>query len=148
MKLYETVFIARQDLSTAQVEALASTFDKIISTEGGQVKKTEYCGLKPMCYPIKKNRKGHYVLMNITAPPAAINEMERNMRLTEDVLRYLTVNVEGHQEGPSTLMQQAHSPRDSYRGGRGDYGSGSDHGDRDYLGDDEDIGELPGIGGE
>jgi small subunit ribosomal protein S6 len=142
MKLYENIFIARQDLSTAQVEALAAAFNKIVTDQEGQVSKTEYCGLKPLLYPIKKNNKGHYILMNLKAPAAAINEMERNMRLNEDVIRYLTVKVEEHQEGPSALMQQARSPRDSYRGGRGDYGSDSERSDREYLTDDEDISVL------
>jgi small subunit ribosomal protein S6 len=144
MKLYENVFIARQDLSTAQVEVLAAAFNKIISENQGQVAKTEYCGLKPLLYPIKKNNKGHYVLMNLKAPAVAINEMERNMRLNEDVIRYLTVKVEEHKEGPSALSHQARAPRDSYRGGRGNYGS-DDRLDRDYFLEDEDVSLVPNI---
>jgi small subunit ribosomal protein S6 len=105
MPLYENVFIARQDISAAQVEALADTFAGIVAAQGGQVAKREYWGLRNLAYRIKKNRKGHYVLFNLDAPPAAIAELERNMRINEDILRYLTIRVDALEEGPSAVMQ-------------------------------------------
>ena len=111
MPFYETVFIARQDLSPAQVEDLTKGFTKIITDGGGKVHKTESWGLKSLSYRIKKNRKGHYVLIETDTPPAALIEMERNLRLNEDILRYLTVREEALSKGPSVQME---------RGGRDD----------------------------
>ena len=118
MPLYESVFIARQDLSPAQVETLTSDVTNIITKEGGKVTKTEQWGLKTLAYRIRKNKKGHYVLINIDAPSAAIMEMERNMRINEDVLRYLSIRVDELEEGPSIMlrknaddMEGASSPR-------------------------------------
>ncbi|HVO04371.1 MAG TPA: 30S ribosomal protein S6 [Candidatus Cybelea sp.] len=105
MPFYENVFIARQDVTTAQVEALTEQFAGIVAAQGGNVTKREYWGLKSLSYRVRKNRKGHYVLLNIDAPAAAVIEMERNMRLHEDVLRQLTVRVEALEEGPSAMMQ-------------------------------------------
>src|SRR5688572_4456775 len=105
MALYENVFIARQDMSLTQVEALMERFSNIVTKNGGTVGKTEYCGLRNLAYPIKKNQKGHYALMNLTAPEAAIAEMERNMKLSEDVMRFLTVKVTEHETGPSAILQ-------------------------------------------
>jgi small subunit ribosomal protein S6 len=105
MALYENVFIARQDISSAQVDALTEQFATLIGENGGEVKKREYWGLRNLSFRIKKNRKAHYVLMNIEAPAAAVTEMERTMRINEDVLRYLTLRVEAHEEGPSAMMQ-------------------------------------------
>jgi len=105
MALYESVFIARQDISSAQTEALTEQFSQIIADNGGAVSKKEYWGLKSLAFRIKKNRKGHYVLLNIDAPAAAVIEMERNMRINEDVIRYLTVKVEQLEEGPSAMLQ-------------------------------------------
>ena len=104
MPFYENVFIARQDISAAQVDALADAFTALIGEQGGQVTKREYWGLRNLTYRIKKNRKGHYVLFNLDAPPAAVNELERTMRINEDVLRYLTVRVEELEAGPSAVM--------------------------------------------
>jgi small subunit ribosomal protein S6 len=109
MALYEHVFIARQDISPAQVETLTTEFTKIITDHEGKVGKTEYCGLRPFSYPIKKNRKGHYVVININAPHEAVQEMERSMRINEDILRFLTVRVDIHEEAPSALFQQSRS---------------------------------------
>jgi small subunit ribosomal protein S6 len=126
MSLYETVFIARQDISASQVETLTETFAALIAEGQGEVKKREYWGLRTLAFRIKKNRKGHYVLFNIDAPPAAVAEMERNMRINEDVLRYLTVRVDALEEGPSAVMQSRGSrddrPRRSYGGDRRDEG--------------------------
>ncbi len=105
MPFYENVFIARQDISSAQVEALADQFATLVTDQGGQVTKREYWGLRNLSFRMKKNRKGHYVLFNLDAPPAAVNELERNMRINEDVLRYLTIRVDALEEGPSAVMQ-------------------------------------------
>ena len=105
MSFYENIFIARQDVTAAQVEALTDAFAAILAEQGGKVTKREYWGLRNLTYRIKKNRKGHYMLLNIDAPPAAVAEMERNMRINEDVLRHLTVRVEALEEGPSAMLQ-------------------------------------------
>lgn len=104
MSLYETVVIARQDIATPQVDALADAATEIITTGGGKVTKREYWGLRNIAYRIKKNRKGHYLLLNIDAPSAAVKEMERQLSLNEDVLRYLTVRVESLEDGPSAVI--------------------------------------------
>ena len=126
MPLYECVFIARQDISSNQVEGLVGQFTGIIEENGGQVAKSEMWGLRNLAYKINKNRKGHYALLNLDAPAAAIHEMERNMRLNEDVIRYLTIRVDELEEGPSIVIQSKHSRDD--RGGRG--GRGGFRGDR------------------
>src|ERR1700751_6064256 len=130
MALYENIFIARQDISGAQVDALADTFTQLITDSGGEVKKREYWGLRNLAYRMRKNRKGHYVLMNIAAPPAAITELERTMRINEDVIRYLTLRVDQHEEGPSVIMQSRGSReerkrRDRERGGEAREGGGA-----------------------
>ncbi len=122
MALYECVFIARQDISATQVEGLVGQFSGIIEEGGGKVASSEMWGLRSLAYKIKKNRKGHYVLLNLDAPSPAVQEMERMMRLNEDVIRYLTVRVEELEEGPSVVMQSRHSRDD--RGGRGGRGGG------------------------
>ena len=94
MPLYEHVFIARQELSPQQVEELAGQFSQIITDNGGTVSKTEQWGLRNLAYKIKKNRKGHYVLLNVDAPPAALQEMERIMRINDDVIRLMTIRVD------------------------------------------------------
>lgn len=109
MAFYETVFIARQELSAAQVEALATNLTDIITEGKGAVTKTEFCGLRTLAYSIKKNRKGHYVLFNIEAPAAAVKEMERQIGLNEDILRHLTLKLEKLDEEPSALMQSKQS---------------------------------------
>ena len=105
MSLYENVFIARQDVSSAQVDSLVETFKKIISDLGGSVPRQELWGLRTMAYKIKKNRKGQYVLMYIDAPGEAIHEMERQMHLHEDVLRFLTTRVHAFDDGPTAIMR-------------------------------------------
>ena len=120
MPLYENVFIARQDISGAQVDALADTFTQLVADGGGEVKKREYWGLRNLAYRMKKNRKGHYMLLNIAAPPAAVAELERTMRINEDVLRYLTIRVDALDEGPSVIMQSRGSREDRQRRGPGD----------------------------
>ncbi|HTZ78737.1 MAG TPA: 30S ribosomal protein S6 [Stellaceae bacterium] len=130
MSFYETVFIARQDISAAQVEALADGFTQVIQDNGGKVANREYWGLRNISYRIKKNRKGHYVLLNIEAAGPAISEMERTMRINEDVLRYLTVRVEALESGPSVMMQARARGEERERGRRGGYG-GDRYGDRE-----------------
>ena len=125
MALYEHIFMVRQDASASQVEALTDQFKTILSDNGGSVAKAEYWGIKSLTYRIRKNRKAHYSLMNIDAPSAAVVEMERQMRIHEDVLRYMTIRVEEHEEGPSAMLRK--SDRDDRRGGRP---GGRDGGDR------------------
>jgi small subunit ribosomal protein S6 len=105
--LYETIFIARQDMAPSQVDALTEKFSTVIREGEGVVGKTEYCGLRTLAYEIRRNAKGHYVLLNITAEPQIVKEMERQMGNNEDVLRFLTVVVDEHQEGPSALLKAA-----------------------------------------
>ena len=125
MALYEHVFIARQDLSNAQAEGLIEHFGQVLKDNGGQVVGTEYWGLKTMAYKINKNRKGHYAYVRSDAPAPAVQEMERLMRLHEDVMRVLTVKVDKHEEGPSAVVQSRNQRDD-----RGDRDRG-DRGDRD-----------------
>jgi len=120
MPLYESTLIARPDISGQQVEGLSEQFQAIVRDNGGAVPKTEYWGLRSLTYRIKKNRKGHYLHMQIDAPAEAIAEMERNMRINEDVMRYLTIKVEAHDPEPSSIMQSKGS-RDTR--GRGEYRS-------------------------
>jgi small subunit ribosomal protein S6 len=137
MPLYEHVYLARQDISQAQVEALTKEYTQVIEEGGGRVGKTEYWGLKTVAFKIKKNRKAHYSLMNIDAPPAAIAEMERRMGLSPDVIRFLTVRVEAHETEPSIQMRKSDRDdrRDGERGGfRGD--RGGFRGDRGPRGGD------------
>ena len=119
MPFYESVFIARQDIAAPQAEALADTFTSIIDAQGGKVTKRENWGLRNLAFKVKKNRKGHYILFNIDGPPAAIAEMERNMRIHEDVLRYMTVRVEELEEGPSAMVRSRGREDEREGGGRG-----------------------------
>jgi small subunit ribosomal protein S6 len=105
MRLYESVFIARQDIASAQVESMADEFAEIITSAGGSIKKREYWGLRSLSYRIKKNRKGHYVMFNMETGPDALREYERIMGLNEDVLRFLNLKIEEVEEGPSIMMQ-------------------------------------------
>lgn len=106
MPLYEHVFIARQDLSSTQAEGLIEHFTTVLSDNGGNVLENEYWGVKTMAYKINKNRKGHYVFLRTDAPAPAVQEMERLMRLHEDVMRVMTIKVDAHAEGPSVQMQK------------------------------------------
>jgi len=143
MAFYETVFIARQDITSAQAETLAETYSQMITDNGGKVTKTEHWGLKTLAFRMNKNRKGHYVLFNIDAPSAAVLEMERNMRINEDVLRYMSIRVDEHEEGPSAMMQNRGGDR-AERGDRGDRGGGFGRGPRGPRRDDrDDRGEAP-----
>ena len=135
MPLYEHVFLARQDISQAQVEALTKEYTGVIEEGGGKIGKTEYWGLRTVAFKIKKNRKAHYSLMNIDAPPAAITEVERQMSINEDVLRFMTIRVDEHEEGPSAMMRKRddddRGDRGDRRGGRGGDRDRGDRGDRE-----------------
>jgi small subunit ribosomal protein S6 len=124
MALYEHVFIARQDLSNAQAEGLIEHFGQILKDNGGEVAGSEYWGLRTMAYKINKNRKGHYSFIKSDAPAAAVQEMERLMRLHDDVMRVLTVKVDAHEEGPSAVIQAKQSRDERGRGGRDRGGRG------------------------
>ncbi|AYD00396.1 30S ribosomal protein S6 [Neorhizobium sp. NCHU2750] len=143
MALYEHVFLARQDMSAQQVDALVEQYKGVIEANGGKVGRIENWGLKSLTYRIKKNRKAHYALMDIEAPAAAVHEMERQMRINEDVLRYMTLAVEKHEEGPSAMMQKRDRddrPRDD-RGPRREFG---DRPPRRDFGDRPDRGPREG----
>ncbi|MFN3862868.1 MAG: 30S ribosomal protein S6 [Erythrobacter sp.] len=106
MALYEHVFLARQDLSQAQVDALAAQATEIIEANNGKVTKIETWGLKSLAYKIERNRKAHFVLLNIDAPGSVVAELERQTRINEDIIRYMTVRVDAHEEGPSVMMRK------------------------------------------
>ena len=122
MPLYESVFIARQDISASQAEGLADQFTKIVEDSGGKIAKREYWGLRGLAYKIKKNRKAHFALIHIDAPPEAVAEMERQMRISSDVIRFMTVRVDVHDPEPSPIMRRG--DRDDRRGGRRDRDGG------------------------
>jgi small subunit ribosomal protein S6 len=123
MALYEHIFLARQDVSQQQVEELSAQLIEVLGQGGGKVTKNEYWGLKGLSYRIRKNRKAHYTLMNIEAPAAAVAEMERQMRINEDILRFMTVRVDELEEGPSAMMQKRdRDDRDGRGGDRGGFG--------------------------
>jgi small subunit ribosomal protein S6 len=106
MALYEHIFLARQDVSAQQVEELTNQFTEVLTQGGGKVTKNEYWGVKTLSYRIRKNRKAHYTLLNIDAPHPAVAEMERQMRINEDILRFMTIRVDALEEGPSAMMQK------------------------------------------
>jgi small subunit ribosomal protein S6 len=140
MPLYEHVYLTRQDLSAQQVEDLTKQFSDVIAGLGGKVTKNEYWGLKSLSYRINKNRKAHITLLNVDAPSAAVTEIERQERLHEDVLRYLTIRVDELEEGPSAMMRKSDRDRDERgdRGGRfGDRDRGGDRGERRPRRDDD-----------
>ncbi len=106
MPLYEHIFMSRQDVTPQQVEAVTEQLKGIVEAEGGSFAKIEQWGLKPLAYKVRKNRKAHYTLINIDASPAAVKEMERQMSINEDIIRFLTIRVEEHEEGPSAALQR------------------------------------------
>jgi small subunit ribosomal protein S6 len=137
MPLYEHVYLARQDISAQQVEALTEGFRTLLGEKGGSVGRTEYWGLRSLSYRIKKNRKAHYTLMNIDASHEAVAEMERQMRLSTDVIRFLTIKVDEHEEAPSAMMRRSERDerdgRDRDRGDRDGRRGGGGRRDRDYA---------------
>jgi len=126
MALYEHVFLARQDLAQAQVDALAEAATKIIEDNKGKVVKTETWGLRSLAYRIAKNRKAHYVMLEIDAPGAVVAELERQTQINEDVIRYMTVKVDEHENGPSVMMRKGERDRERSR----DRGDRNDRGPR------------------
>lgn len=112
MPHYEHVFLARQDVTAQQVDEMTARYKGVIEQMGGTVTKTEYWGVKSLAYRMDKNRKAHFTLLNVDSPPAALAEVERQMRLSEDILRYLTVRVDALEEGPSAMMRKADRDRD------------------------------------
>src|SRR3954452_15910356 len=150
MPLYEHVFLARQDASPQQVEELTAQMTGIVEGLGGKVTKTENWGVRSLTYRMNKNRKAHFVLLNIDAPSAAIAEIERQERISEDVIRYISIRVEELEEGPSAMMRKADRDRErDDRGGgfRGDREGGGFRGDREgggFRGGDRDGGGFRG----
>ena len=134
MPHYEHIFMVRQDASTAQVDELTEHYKTVIQDNGGTLGKVEYWGVKSLAYRIRKNRKAHYTLMNITAPPAAVAEMERQMSINEEVVRFLTLRMDELDEGPSVMVRPARG-RDDRRDDRG--------GDRPERRDRDDRGREP-----
>jgi small subunit ribosomal protein S6 len=130
MPLYEHVFLARQDVSAQQVEELTAQLTGVIEQLGGKVTKLEQWGVKSLSYRVRKNRKAHFTFMNVDAPAAALNEIERQERLNEDVLRYLTIRVDEHEEGPSAMMRKSDRDRDRDDRGGGFRDRDRDRGDR------------------
>ena len=127
MPVYEHVYLARQDLSQQQVDELTAQYKGVIEQMGGKIAKVEYWGVKSLTYRIRKNRKAHFTLLNIDAPPAALAEVERQQHISEDVLRAMTVRVEELEEGPSAMMRKVDRDRDrDERGGRGPRGDGDE----------------------
>ncbi|MEJ0093905.1 MAG: 30S ribosomal protein S6 [Methylocella sp.] len=136
MALYEHIYLARQDISAQQVEALTEQFKSIIESLGGKIEKIEYWGVKSLAYRIKKNRKAHFSLLNIDAPAAAVDEMERQSSINEDIIRFMTIRVEALEQGQSAMMRKRD---DDDRGDRPDRG---DRGDRN-RGPRPDRGDRP-----
>src|ERR1700749_4005247 len=134
MALYENVFIARQDVPATQVETLTNQFSELVTAQGGTVSKKEYWGLRSLTYRIKKNRKGHYTLLNIDAPSAAVKELERTMSINEDIIRFLTVRVDALEEGPSAIIQRSAEKRDRPGGSR--WGDGGPRRERPRFGEE------------
>ena len=134
MPLYEHVFLARQDLSQAQVDALAEAATGIVESNQGKINKVETWGLRNLAYKIQKNRKAHYVMLNIDAPAGVVAELERQTKINEDVIRYMTVKVDQLEAGPSVMMRKSdrdrRGGRDGERGERGDRGDRGDRGPR------------------
>ena len=126
MRLYESVFIARQDVSAQHVEALTKDFSAIIENGGGKIHKHEYWGLRALAYRVKKNRKGHYVMLNLEADNDTLREYERIMGLNEDILRFMNISIEEVEEGPSIIMQAQRAERAPRGGERGDRESRDD----------------------
>jgi small subunit ribosomal protein S6 len=136
MSLYEHVFLARQDLSQAQVDALAENATKIVEDNKGKVVKTETWGLRTLAYKIQKNRKAHFVMLDIDANGDVIAELERQTRMNEDIIRYMTIRVENHEKGPSVMMRKNDRAE---RGERSDRGDRADRGPRPTRSRDEEI---------
>ncbi|MGL5734646.1 MAG: 30S ribosomal protein S6 [Beijerinckiaceae bacterium] len=147
MALYEHVLMARQDVTAQQVEALVEQYKTVIEAAGGQIVKNEYWGVKSLAYRIKKNRKAHFQFLGIDAPHTALNEIERQMGINEDVLRFMTIRVDAIEEGPSAMLRK----RDDSERRDDDFGGGrpsrmpsgrAPRGDRPFGGDRPDRNEA------
>jgi small subunit ribosomal protein S6 len=153
MALYEHIFMARPDVTAQQVETLIEQYKGVIETGGGKVAKQEYWGVKSLAYKIRKSRKAHFTLLNLDAPHAAVAEMERQMRLSEDVIRFITVGVDELEDGPSVMMQKRdrdeRRDRDDRFGDRGFGGGGGfrDRGDRGPRRERDGAGEAGQVEG-
>ena len=135
MPLYEHVFLARQDLAQAQVDALAENATKIIEDNGGKVAKTETWGLRSLAYRIAKNRKAHYVMLDLDAPPPAVAELERQSNINEDIIRFLTIRVDEHEKGPSAMMRRG----DKERSDRSERSRGGDRDRTEFRAREEEV---------
>jgi len=138
MALYEHVFLARQDLAQAQVDALAELATKIVDDNQGKVVKAETWGLRSLAYRIAKNRKAHYVMLEIDAPTGVVAELERQLGINEDIIRFMTVRVDEHENGPSAMMRRGERDRERGRD-RGDRPDRGDRGDRPRRDDRDDM---------
>ncbi len=147
MALYENVWVARQDVPATQIETLTTQFADLVTGLGGTVSKKEYWGLRSLAFRIKKNRKGHYTLLNIDAPSAAIKELERTMSINEDIIRYITVRVDELEEGPSAIMQRSAEKSDRPGGDRDRWSDRPPRRERSRFGD-EGGAPTAGIPGE
>lgn len=145
MSLYEHVFLARQDITPQQVDTIVETLKGIIEENGGKIEKIEGWGLKTLAYRIKKNRKAHFTLLNLDAPPAAVKEMERQMGINEDILRFMTIKVEALDPEPSAMVRKRDRDDRDDRGDRGDRGDRDrgDRGDRRERSDRPERSERP-----
>ncbi|WP_419730058.1 30S ribosomal protein S6 [Lichenicola sp.] len=148
MPLYECILIARNDVTQQQVEAVADTIATQLETEEGSIQKREYWGLRSLAYRIKKNRKGHYLLLGLDAKPASINEIERQLSLNEDILRFMTIRVEAIEEAPSAILSRKADDRErGFRGpkpaGRFDSGRKRGYDDREEFRARDEGGERP-----
>ena len=135
MALYEHIFLARQDVTQQQIEALTEQIKSKIAALGGAVTKVEPWGLKSLAFRIKKNRKAHFTLLNIAAPSEAVVEIERLLSINEDVIRYLTIRVDEHEAGPSAMLRKREDSDREDRGPRGPRGDRGDRGDRPDRGE-------------
>ena len=148
MPLYECILIARNDVTQQQVEAVADTIATQLETEEGSIQKREYWGLRSLAYRIKKNRKGHYLLLGLDAKPASINEIERQLSLNEDILRFMTIRVEAIEEAPSAILSRKADDRErGFRGpkpaGRFDSGRKRGYDDREEFRARDEGGDRP-----
>ena len=147
MALYENVWVARQDVAATQIESLTTQFADLVTSLGGTVSKKEYWGLRSLAFRIKKNRKGHYTLLNIDAPSAAVKELERMMSINEDIIRFITVRVDELEEGPSAIMQRSAEKSDRRGGDRDRWSDRPPRRERSRFGDEggSSATAIPGV---
>ena len=148
MALYENVWVARQDVPATQIENLTTQFSDLVTGLGGTVSKKEYWGLRSLAFRIKKNRKGHYTLLNIDAPSAAVKELERTMSINEDIIRFITVRVDELEEGPSAIMQRSAEKSDRPGGDRDRWSDRPPRRERSRFGDEAGAPPSAAVAGE